>query len=56
MGYIFIVSTAYFDSPDHHWFYLETQYLPLAVFLAVPFAVENDPSVFKAKKWTHFDK
>ncbi len=47
LGFIFIIATSYFDSKD--WFYLESQYLPLAVMLAVPFIFDVLPSIKNAK-------
>lgn len=46
LGFIFIIATSYFDSKD--WFYLESQYLPLAVMLAVPFIYDILPNIKKA--------
>jgi hypothetical protein len=48
LGFIFIIATSYFDSKD--WFYLESQYLPLAVILAVPFVYDILPNI-KNTKW-----
>ena len=48
-GFIFIIATSYFDSKD--WFYLESQYLPLAVLLVVPFVFDVLPTI-KNAKWT----
>ncbi|MBL7817256.1 MAG: hypothetical protein JNL70_19695 [Saprospiraceae bacterium] len=47
-GLIFIIATSYFDSKD--WFYLESQYLPLAVMLAIPFIFDVLPQI-KNVKW-----
>ena len=41
--FIFIIATSYFDSKD--WFYLESQYLPLAVMLAIPFIFDILPNI-----------
>ena len=48
LGFIFIIATSYFDSKD--WFYLESQYLSLAVMLTVPFIFDVLPSI-KNVKW-----
>lgn len=48
LGFIFIIATSYFDSKD--WFYLESQYLSLAVMLAVPFVFDVLPTI-KNVKW-----
>jgi hypothetical protein len=46
-GFIFVIATSYYESKD--WFYLESQYLPLAVMLAVPFVFDVMPNIKKAK-------
>ncbi len=46
-GFIFIIATSYYDSKD--WFYLESQYLPLAVMLVVPFIFDVLPNIKNAK-------
>ena len=46
LGFVFIIATSYFDSKD--WFYLESQYLPLAVMLALPFIFDVLPNIKNA--------
>jgi hypothetical protein len=43
LGFVFIIATSYLDSKD--WFYLESQYLALAVMLAVPFVFDVLPKI-----------
>lgn len=45
LGFVFIIATSYYDSKD--WFYLESQYLPLAVMLTIPFVFDIIPSIKK---------
>ncbi len=46
LGFFFIITISYLESKD--WFYLESQYLPLAVMLVVPLVFDILPSIKKA--------